>query len=184
MPRSECVLSSNLWAGSPLTNAFVQVGKVLGSLYKQGWRPRRSIVLASWDGEEFNLVGSTEWVEQNLPLLSTQAVAYLNIDTAVAGPGFHAAATPQLDDVIRHAAGLVRTTLWHKSELGVPACRNTTAYRGATAYSDTTEYRSTTAYSWKPLPRYSWPCMLPATFRSRTQTGRPARQCWTRGRGR
>ncbi|CAI5976584.1 unnamed protein product [Closterium sp. NIES-65] len=51
-------------------------------------------------------IGSTEWVEDNAPLLSSRAVAYINVDTAVSGAGFHAAATPQLDDVIREVAEL------------------------------------------------------------------------------
>jgi len=45
-------------------------------------------------------IGSTEWVEQNLLNLGSKAVAYLNVDCAVQGPGFFAGATPQLDDLL------------------------------------------------------------------------------------
>lgn len=45
-------------------------------------------------------IGSTEWVEQNLVNLGSKAVAYLNVDCAVQGPGFFAGATPQLDNLI------------------------------------------------------------------------------------
>lgn len=45
-------------------------------------------------------VGSTEWVEQNLVNLGAKAVAYLNVDCAVQGPGFFAGATPQLDNLL------------------------------------------------------------------------------------
>ena len=45
-------------------------------------------------------IGSTEWVEQNLVNLGSKAVAYLNVDCAVQGPGFYAGATPQLDDLL------------------------------------------------------------------------------------
>ena len=44
---------------------------------KQGWKPLRTIVFASWDGEEYGLIGSTEWVEEYLPWLSKANVAYL-----------------------------------------------------------------------------------------------------------
>ncbi|KAG1347970.1 putative glutamate carboxypeptidase VP8 [Cocos nucifera] len=53
-----------------------------------------------WDAEEFGMIGSTEWVEQNLGILSLKAVVYLNVDCAVQGPGFFAGATPQLDKLL------------------------------------------------------------------------------------
>ena len=45
-------------------------------------------------------IGSTEWVEKNLVSLGSKAIAYLNVDCAVQGPGFFAGATPQLDDLL------------------------------------------------------------------------------------
>lgn len=45
-------------------------------------------------------IGSTEWVEENREMLASRAVAYLNVDSAVAGPGFYSYATPQLDELI------------------------------------------------------------------------------------
>src|SRR5207245_1940567 len=50
-------------------------------LLKQGWKPRRTIICAAWDGEEPALLGSTEWVEAHADELATKAVAYLNSDT-------------------------------------------------------------------------------------------------------
>src|SRR5205823_842093 len=47
----------------------------------RGWRPRRTIVLALWDGEEWGLLGSTEWAEANADALQTHAVSYFNSDT-------------------------------------------------------------------------------------------------------
>ena len=41
-----------------------EIGRSLGQLLKRGWRPERTIVLAGWDGEEYGLLGSTEWGEQ------------------------------------------------------------------------------------------------------------------------
>ncbi|KAJ1961824.1 Vacuolar protein sorting-associated protein 70, partial [Dipsacomyces acuminosporus] len=63
-------------------------------LQKLGWRPRRTIILASWDAEEYGLVGSTEWVEDNKEWLQKQAIAYVNVDEAVTGGKFHASASP------------------------------------------------------------------------------------------
>ncbi|KAJ7563130.1 hypothetical protein O6H91_03G097800 [Diphasiastrum complanatum] len=83
------------------TAALLELSHRLSKLVDHGWRPRRTILLCSWDAEEFGLVGSTEWVEQNLDLLSARAVAYINVDCAVAGLGFFAAATPQLDDLLQ-----------------------------------------------------------------------------------
>ncbi|XP_034023645.1 N-acetylated-alpha-linked acidic dipeptidase 2 [Thalassophryne amazonica] len=56
-----------------------------GRLLGKGWRPRRTLVFASWDAEEFGLLGSTEWVEDNARLLQERAVAYINADSAIEG---------------------------------------------------------------------------------------------------
>ena len=50
-------------------------------LRKQGWQPKRTIVLALWDGEEFGLVGSTEWVEKHQDELERKAAVYINSDS-------------------------------------------------------------------------------------------------------
>lgn len=57
---------------------------------------------------EFIQIGSTEWVEENREMLASRAVAYLNVDSAVSGAGFHAASTPQLDQLLIEAAQQVR----------------------------------------------------------------------------
>ena len=49
------------------------------------WKPRRTLIFASWGAEEYGLIGSTEWVEEHAKVLSQRAVAYLNIDVAVNG---------------------------------------------------------------------------------------------------
>ncbi|XP_052176103.1 probable glutamate carboxypeptidase AMP1 [Diospyros lotus] len=82
------------------TAALLDIARRYALLMRSGWNPRRSIVLCSWDAEEFGMIGSTEWVEQNLLNLGSKAVAYLNVDCAVQGPGFFAGATPQLDDLL------------------------------------------------------------------------------------
>jgi N-acetylated-alpha-linked acidic dipeptidase len=86
------------------TAVLLETARALGELARAGWKPRRTIVLCAWDGEEFGLLGSTEWVEENLAELRRKAVAYLNIDSAVSGPNFGASGTPSLKEVVREAA--------------------------------------------------------------------------------
>jgi N-acetylated-alpha-linked acidic dipeptidase len=61
--------------------AELEEARALGELYRQGWRPKRTIIYASWDGEEPGLLGSTEWAEAHADSLVAHAVAYLNSDT-------------------------------------------------------------------------------------------------------
>lgn len=56
----------------------IELARTLGILLQKGWRPRRTIILASWDAEEYGLVGSTEWVEDHASWLKNQAVTYIN----------------------------------------------------------------------------------------------------------
>src|SRR6266550_1440414 len=67
------------------TTAMLEAARGFGALLKKGWKPKRTIVLCSWDGEEYGLVGSTEWAEEYAEQLRQSAVAYLNVDVAVAG---------------------------------------------------------------------------------------------------
>lgn len=85
------------------TTAMLEAARGFGQLLKQGWKPRRSIVLCSWDGEEYGLVGSTEWVEEHADELKQKAVAYLNMDSAVSGSHFGAASVPSMWKLIRAA---------------------------------------------------------------------------------
>jgi len=75
-------------AGDPLSGnvAMLEEARGIGELAKSGWRPKRTIVYASWDAEEPGLLGSTEWVEQHADELSRKAVAYINTDGT--GRGF------------------------------------------------------------------------------------------------
>ncbi|EEF48163.1 dipeptidase, putative [Ricinus communis] len=82
------------------TAALLEVAQRFAKLQKRGWGPRRTIILCNWDAEKYGLIGSTEWVEDNRAMLASRAVAYMNVDCAVAGAGFHAHATPQLDELL------------------------------------------------------------------------------------
>ncbi|WPA99987.1 uncharacterized protein RHO25_004607 [Cercospora beticola] len=91
------------------TAVIVELGRVFGKLLAQGWKPKRTIVLASWDAEEYGLIGSTEWMEEYLPWIKKSVVANLNIDVAVSGPHPDISATPELH---RIAQDLMKKVLW------------------------------------------------------------------------
>ena len=71
------------------TASMMELTRALGELAKEGMRPRRTLVICSWDGEEVGLTGSTEWGEQFADELRAKAVAYINVDEATSGPNFH-----------------------------------------------------------------------------------------------
>lgn len=80
-------------------SSAMEIARVMGKMYKEGWRPDRTIIIAGWDGEEYGLLGSTEWAEEKRAKLKQHAVAYLNMD----GPGgkfFSVQAVPSMRDVI------------------------------------------------------------------------------------
>jgi N-acetylated-alpha-linked acidic dipeptidase len=86
------------------TASMMELTRALGRLAKEGARPRRTLVVCSWDGEEVGLTGSTEWGEQFTDDLRAKAVAYINVDEAASGPNFHGQAIGSL------APMLVETT--------------------------------------------------------------------------
>lgn len=59
---------------------LLEEARAIGQLVKQGWRPKRTIVYAAWDGEEPGLLGSTEWVEHHDAELRSKAAVYINSD--------------------------------------------------------------------------------------------------------
>ncbi len=61
-------------------SALLEEARALGLLLKQGWKPRRTIIYAAWDGEEPMLLGSTEWVEAHADELRQHAAVYINTD--------------------------------------------------------------------------------------------------------
>ncbi|HWG58287.1 MAG TPA: M28 family metallopeptidase [Candidatus Acidoferrales bacterium] len=83
------------------TAVMLETARALGDLARSGWKPRRTIVMCEWDGEEPGLLGSTEWVEANRAELQAKAVAYINVDVGITGSNFAASATPSLDHLVR-----------------------------------------------------------------------------------
>jgi N-acetylated-alpha-linked acidic dipeptidase len=85
------------------TSAMLEAVHGIGELLKSGWRPKRTIVIGSWDSEEQGLIGSTEWGEEHAADL-VNAAAYFNVDVAVSGPKFGASAVPSLKQFLRDVA--------------------------------------------------------------------------------
>ena len=83
---------------------ILEGGRAIGRAAAAGYLPRRTIILATWDGEEWGLVGSVEWVEMVADSLREKAVAYLNLDASASGRRFHAAGTASLESFIRDLA--------------------------------------------------------------------------------
>uniref|UniRef100_A0A2K6Q269 N-acetylated-alpha-linked acidic dipeptidase 2 n=1 Tax=Rhinopithecus roxellana TaxID=61622 RepID=A0A2K6Q269_RHIRO len=71
----------------PTSGAAVlqEIARSFGKLMSKGWRPRRTIIFASWDAEEFGLLGSTEWAEENVKILQERSIAYINSDSSIEG---------------------------------------------------------------------------------------------------
>ncbi|KAG5639289.1 hypothetical protein H0H81_004950, partial [Sphagnurus paluster] len=63
-----------------------------------------TVVFASWDAEEYGLVGSTEWGEDFPEWISKHAVAYLNVDVSVSGSRWQAGGSPSLAHLIKKSA--------------------------------------------------------------------------------
>ncbi|MGA8143554.1 MAG: M28 family metallopeptidase [Candidatus Acidiferrales bacterium] len=98
------------------TASMLELTRDLGELLKQGIRPKRTLVICSWDGEEYALTGSTEWGEQYADELKKKAVAYLNVDEATSGKDFQGDAVgslaPLLVEVSRTLPAPSGTTLY------------------------------------------------------------------------
>jgi N-acetylated-alpha-linked acidic dipeptidase len=88
------------------TAAMLESVHGVGELLKSGWKPKRTLVFASWDGEEEGLMGSTEWVEQHESELRNSP-AYFNVDVAVSGAKFGASAVPSLKQFLRDVTKVV-----------------------------------------------------------------------------
>ncbi len=78
------------------TASMLETARALGQLLHEGFRPRRTILLGSWDAEEYTLTGSTEWGEQEEVNLRKNAVVCLNVDAATSGQDFSVSAVPAL----------------------------------------------------------------------------------------
>lgn len=79
---------------------MLEVIRGLHELSKTGWTPERTIVFASWDGEEYGLLGSTEFGEKYSTELKKNCLAYINLDVAVGGSKLNIDASPLLNHLL------------------------------------------------------------------------------------
>ncbi|DBA03161.1 TPA: hypothetical protein N0F65_003881 [Lagenidium giganteum] len=103
--------------------SLLEIARNLGALLATGWRPRRTIVLTSWDGEEPGLLGSTEYAEDKAADIQEHVVAYINVDH-FKGSAVTASATPSIAAFLHQTArsvppvafnGVADTALGHRS---------------------------------------------------------------------
>ncbi|KAI8331967.1 hypothetical protein EDC96DRAFT_451662 [Choanephora cucurbitarum] len=97
------------------STVLLEIARVLGQMLQTGWRPKRTIILASWDAEEYGLIGSTEWVEENKEWLSKSGAVYVNCDSGVSGPYIEVAATPSLRQLMYEVSSMVTHPLTGRS---------------------------------------------------------------------
>jgi len=86
------------------TVSVLEAARVIAEQVKAGKRPKRTIVFATWDAEEWGLIGSTEFVEEDSLRLTRSAVAYLNQDDVAQGPNFGGGGSPSLRALLRDVA--------------------------------------------------------------------------------
>ncbi|KAG7380764.1 hypothetical protein PHYPSEUDO_006818 [Phytophthora pseudosyringae] len=123
------------------TSVLVELGRVFGEMLKSGWKPKRTIVLASWDAEEQGLLGSTEFVEDNAEQLKEQAVAYLNVDGTL-GPLAAAGGSPSITKLLFQTANAIPANSFGGVEVAQKTLyqqwlAQTETYRHSNATSDT-----------------------------------------------
>ena len=87
---------------------IMELARSFGEEHKKGWKPRRTIIFASWDAEEPGIIGSYEFVEDHSASLKHKAVAYLNLDVAVSIPQYlFMRATPNFNSILYEQSKLV-----------------------------------------------------------------------------
>ena len=120
--------------------AELEEARALGELVKQGWRPKRTIVYAAWDGEEQGLLGSVEWVEDHEQELREKAVAYVNSDGN--GRGFlNASGSHTLEPLVNRVARDVidpdtKLSVWKRMQARTIANGTATARTDARSRAD------------------------------------------------
>lgn len=83
------------------TSLLVELASMLSEMVKEGFKPRRSIVFASWSAGDFGAVGATEWLEGYLTTLHLKAISYINLDSIIQGPGsLQVSASPLMYNMI------------------------------------------------------------------------------------
>jgi len=106
------------------TVSILEAAQAVAAEVKRGWKPKRTLLFATWDAEEWGLLGSTEYVEDDSLRLERGAVAYFNQDVAAEGPNFGGGGSPSLRPTLRDVAREVEDPsgggsiydVWRKAE--------------------------------------------------------------------
>jgi N-acetylated-alpha-linked acidic dipeptidase len=101
------VFTERLYSAADPTSGTVSVREIArgyGHLLRSGWKPLRTILFASWDAEEYGLIGSTEFGEDFPEWIQKHVVTYLNVDVSAAGSTWWAGASPSLAPLVRASA--------------------------------------------------------------------------------
>lgn len=109
------------------TASVMAAAKAFSEMVRDGVRPKRTVIFAGWDAEEWGIIGSTEWAEDNRDALYEGGVAYLNQDGIVGGPRFSGSGSPSLKeflvetarDVPHHDGGTVEE-VWRAQQGAAP----------------------------------------------------------------
>ena len=99
--------------------SMMSVARAFGDMVKSGWRPRRTLIFVSWDGEEQGLLGSTEWVEEFATELRAKTAVYVNRDAGAGGLNFNSSAVHSLTPFVHELAQSIQ-----------PAGESKTLYEG------------------------------------------------------
>jgi N-acetylated-alpha-linked acidic dipeptidase len=113
------------------TVSILEAARAIAEEARAGRRPKRTIIFATWDAEEWGLIGSTEYVEEDAARLTSGGVAYLNQDVAAQGPNFGSGGSPSLRATLRDVARAIDDPSGRGSIYSV--------WRAARAPGDTTE---------------------------------------------
>jgi N-acetylated-alpha-linked acidic dipeptidase len=84
--------------------SMMAVARAMSEMMKKGWKPRRSVLFISWDGEEQGLLGSTEWVEDLTTELRAKTAVYVNRDAGAGGLNFSGSAVHSLTPFVYELA--------------------------------------------------------------------------------
>ena len=161
-------------ADDPISGAvaLMETARALAILQKQGWKPKRTIKIALWDGEEFGLLGSTEWAEKHQDELKKKAVAYLNSDSSAKG-WLHVSGSHSLEDFAGEVASAVpqpdRARTWRKPRCIIPRRTMATRQRQRRIREEDELYhwRAGRGFGLCGVPRFSGCCQHERRF------------CWT-----
>ena len=115
------------------TATTLETCRAIGAAVKAGWKPRRTLVYASWDAEEYGLVGSTEWADEHAKEIDSKALMMLNVDSAVSGNDLDMDGVPSLRDLMLDSLGAITDIRTGKSLKQIWTDRKRSAWAGASA---------------------------------------------------